>query len=459
MGPTTLLQDIRLPHIHILPPELVLDIFTICTDHEGLAPLKLRQVCRRWRDITDTSPLLWSTLALDNDMGMGSILTAREAEVWSRNAQPLKYDIHLNVTAHEYVLPMLSPLLPYVDRWRYFAFSDRPEEAIEVQQYDLHPDKLIHLFVNLYDYDDDSWEDEPRISFCEMEGTSEYALNITLAYLPSSYLLSRLRFVHITLIEGGPNGINTSSSDILQFLASSPELESFFLAGFPHDEPEPMRSPLVRLPNLITLHLKSTCFVRILLCNLDAPRLANLVLTQLNISYPLLPSSAGSEGESDDEAKDFSLSPSSDKATGMGLRKLLKRSSPPLRMLNMDFSDMRTKDFQYVFDRLPCLEDFVIVGSDMSDKVVNLLRPVSAPNTDAPLYVRLPHLRKLGLVNCLRMTGNAIVRAIRDRVTWTDLHTPSWTLVEVDVTNCSGVDTTHRSELQRFLGNRYNEGS
>lgn len=458
MGPTLLLHDISRSHIHTLPPELLFDIFAICTDHEGLAPLKLRQVCRRWRDTADTSPLLWSTLALDNDRG--SILTARDVELWSRNARPLKFDIHLNDTSHEYVLPILSPLLPYVDRWRYLAFCDRPEEAIEMEQYGLHPDQLTHLFVNLYNSDGDSWEygmDDPRISFCEIEGTSEYALNVTLAFLPGSYLLPRLRFAHIALIEGGQNSINASPMDILEFLVASPELESFFLSGFPHDEPDPTRCPLVRLPNLITLHLKNTCFVRILLSNLDASRLQNLILSHINVSYPLLTSGTASEGGSDDEANDFSESPSSDKATGMGLRKLLKRSSPPLRMLNMDFSDMRTKDFQYVFDRLSCLEDFVIVGSDMSDKVVNLLRPISFPDAEASLYIRLPRLRKLGLINCSRMTGGAIVRAIRDRVAWSDFHTPLWTLVEVDVASCSGVSPAHRLELQQFLGNRLRE--
>jgi hypothetical protein len=198
--------------------------------------------------------------------------------------------------------------------------------------------------------------------------------------------------------------------------------------------------------------------VRILLSNLDTPRLENLFLSHNNIHYPLLASGgAASDGGSDDEANDFSQSPSSDKATGIGLRKLLKRSSPPLRILNMDFSDMRTKDFQYVFDRLPCLEDFVIVGSDMSDKVVNLLRPVSCPDAETPSYVRLPRLRKLGLLNCLRMTGDTIVGAIQERVAWTDLHTPVWTLVEVDVASCSGFHRAHLSQLQQSLGNRLGE--
>jgi len=118
---------------------------------------------------------------------------------------------------------------------------------------------------------------------------------------------------------------------------------------------------------------------------------------------------------------------------------------------------MRTKDFRYVFDRLPCLEDFVIVGSDMSDKVVNLLRPVACPDAETPSYVRLPHLRRLGLLNCLRMTGDAIVQAIQDRVAWTDVHTPAWTLVDVDVASCSGVNQSHRSQLQQSLGNRFHE--
>src|ERR1700683_1780689 len=67
---------------------------------------------------------------------------------------------------------------------------------------------------------------------------------------------------------------------------------------------------------------------------------------------------------------------------GMGLRKLITRSNPPLEVLDMDLSDMRSKDFTWCFDRLSTLRRFRITGSDMSDRVIDLFKPVFLPRCD-----------------------------------------------------------------------------
>ena len=164
------------------------------------------------------------------------------------------------------------------------------------------------------------------------------------------------------------------------------------------------------------------------------------------------------EGDSEDEAHDYSQSPSSDRATGMGLRRLITRCNPPIKLLEMDFCDMRTKDFEYVFNRLPLLEDFHIVASDMSDKVINLLRPVcpapGSTSTSTSTCVRLPCLRYLKLVNCQRLTGEAILKALVERVVWTEAVCPENTLAEVTILGCQGFTTWDRHVLSLSLGRR-----
>ena len=160
-------------------------------------------------------------------------------------------------------------------------------------------------------------------------------------------------------------------------------------------------------------------------------------------------------GDSDDEAHDFSQSPSSDHHTGMGLRKLIQRSRPPLEVLDMDLSDMRTKDFRWVFDRLPHLKQFSIVGSDLSNKVVQLFRPESVPAPgDGRFRVRLPQLTTLKLFGCQQFSGDALVEALGARVIYTDAVTPNDTLVNVVVSGCHNFTTNHGIQLSWYLHQR-----
>lgn len=234
-------------------------------------------------------------------------------------------------------------------------------------------------------------------------------------------------------------------------------------------------------------------------------------------TYPYEPE----DGDSDDENQDFSQSPWSDHATGMGLRSLIRRSNPPLQVLAMDYADMRTKDFEWCFDRMDSLLEFRIVASDMSDKVIAMLAPYAEqpslpaspirpveeegealdnPDTDSsdgggsnfpsptsdgppahpfpdasstPLQVRMPRLTSLELWNCQRLTGDAIVHALRARTRYTDemvakaraavvghdatdggTATTFLKLEEVAVIGCNDFYPRHAVDLGITLGNR-----
>lgn len=198
---------------------------------------------------------------------------------------------------------------------------------------------------------------------------------------------------------------------------------------------------------------------RSILSHLHLPALRELRLRHLNMDDSLDGYHVEEYGDSDDEANDFSQSPSSDHHTGMGLRKLIQRSRPPLEILDMDLSDMRTKDFRWVFDRLPFLKQFSIVGSDMSDKVVQLFRPDPIPESvpgsgNGRCRLRLPQLTTLKLFGCQQFSGDALVEALTARVVYTDAATPNETLTNVVVSGCHNFTANHGIQLSWYLHGR-----
>jgi len=239
-----------------------------------------------------------------------------------------------------------------------------------------------------------------------------------------------------------------------------PVLQSFTFTGLPYeDESHTTSYPSVHLPHLHTLNLRNTCSVRAILSHLCVPQLRVLYLYHLNVDFHLSQSGAGvtlpEPGESADEANDFSQSPWSDLSIGMGLRSLITRCNPPIRVLEMDFSDMRTKDFKFVFDRLHTIQEFMIVASDMSDTVINLLRPYCRRTKHGEeLAVKLPRLSRFELFNCHRLSGQAILDSLATRVALTDQMTPNHTLTDVSVINCDGFTSLHGDTLSKVLGNR-----
>ncbi|EJD42698.1 hypothetical protein AURDEDRAFT_67191 [Auricularia subglabra TFB-10046 SS5] len=200
-----------------------------------------------------------------------------------------------------------------------------------------------------------------------------------------------------------------SATRILDFLALCPSLEVFEWHGVPVDIGRSGRS-VVSLPHLRRLDLKETCVARDLLSHIYAPSLQELRMFQLNVSFIGFDDGYHEVGDSEDEAADYSRSPYSDRLTGMGMRSLLRRCSPPLRILDFDFVDMRTKDFLWCFKHLPHLEEFRIVASDMSDTVI---RTLAKP--DARGNWPMPRLRHLTLAECNQISPVAVSSAIRKR--------------------------------------------
>ncbi|TFK74788.1 hypothetical protein BDN72DRAFT_631362 [Pluteus cervinus] len=450
--PPTSTMELASP-MQVLPSELLIEIFVFCTYNDAFFPLTLGSVCKLWRETVEFSPRIWQRISMADE---GSIIRSRFlARTWASKSKPLPFDVDINAECADMILPLLAPLLPSISRWRHFTLTGEREEERTLLVSEEPATPCTDLVINFADYDSDDDETEGRATFTRQYPTSDrYTMTVWVHEIPASTILMPLDFTNLTIFECVFTGQHTHPLAVIDFLSVCPQLEAFYFWGWTHEDASLTTAPpTVHLPNLKTMTLKSTCMTRSLLTSIHAPSLTQLYLAHLNVDFQL-PPYYSEDGDSEDEANDPSQSPSSDHATGMGLRTFLSRSRPALRVLEMDFSDMRTKDFRFVFSRLDVLEEFLIVASDMSDKVINLLKPYES--CDSPVRVRLPNLKKLALYNCQRLSGDAIVEAVSARAEYTDANASSklQTVSQVEVVDCEGFTSRHGQTLAKTLGNR-----
>jgi hypothetical protein len=278
-------------------------------------------------------------------------------------SHPLDFDVLLIVENSDNILPLLSPLLPSIARWRSLTLLGDHQNSIHLpltpEVLGPKPLEMLHILVSPPDDPDTAPTSEaiqdirsPFLCGDNPEdkmygGDNSFQTCIHLSRLLRSQFISPLSYTIVTLSELSVT-IWTPIHDVLDFLTALPKLESFYYRGVKVD-PGPTSStpkgplPVPYLPALHTLDIGTTCAIRPLLSNLDVPRLERLYLSDVNVSFPIHSADAShaDRGDSDDEARDFSLSPWSDHATGMGLRKLIGRCQPKLRVLEMCYSDMR----------------------------------------------------------------------------------------------------------------------
>lgn len=436
-----------------LPPELLLVIF-----EQVKLPLTLRAVCGTWRDIVDASPPLWQHVELDTRAAPIHALH-RRAKLFLERSQQVPIEVSIWADHVDYVLPILSPMLSSIPRWRTFATEGFRTEHLDMTQV---PEVTSALVIHIHDYDSEDLEDgEPGEDspFAVLHPTFDMAggMELWLTALPPSNQLVAMHFTRLTITESISNAAQTSISAITGVLYACPALRHFRFEGWIPDEGHSTftyvpPSTVVELTYLQSLCIKTTTMTRGILSSIIAPRLDHLILTYLNIARPVdVEPRLEEPGESDDEASDFSESPWTDRATGMGMRTFISHSLSPIRKLDMDYSDFRTKDFIWAFDRLEYLEEFRIVGSDMSDKVIGLFGPALGSR----MKLRLPKLSYLGLFACQRLTGDAVVAALVQRAVMTDSNSEYSKLRLVRISGCGGVTAEHNNLLSAALGSRF----
>ncbi|KAF9779628.1 hypothetical protein BJ322DRAFT_1214224 [Thelephora terrestris] len=489
-----------------LPAELLIDIFENCSWSAPLAPLTLSFVCNMWHDIVYTSPRVWQHISLQDVRNQRVVAVEkleRQASVWLANSSPMPFDVTVDFQFHsqELFLAIISILMGGLHRWKSCTFvrgkrkvtvdvsgivlapgaysdysdsdpgsedSENEERAersalrggkVVVDRLEVMVDEAVGLGQHFGDEDGSDMDDS---DYDELEGklptfrrlrTGSIALNYPVPNLPVPSQINPMGITVLTITEMGFNPPDPIR--LLHFLTAFPEIVTLTFDGHAL-EPECDEDdipPVVALPKLCNLTIGNTCSIRIILSHLAVPALTSLYLQHLNTDAVIPNQLTGEEGDSEDEAHDYSQSPSSDHATGMGLRMLQKRSNPPLRVLDMDYSDLRTKDFLYCFDHFSLLREFRIVASDMSDKVIEMLAP--HVGASGKREIRLPYLKELELYHCQRVTGSAMVNALRERVAFahrSPIH-PQMDLVRV--VGCAEVLPEHELALSAILGSGF----
>ncbi|KAJ8691532.1 hypothetical protein PTI98_011094 [Pleurotus ostreatus] len=457
--------------IQDLPSEVLIEIFTYLAHIDSLSPLTtVASVCQPWRSIVFNAPSVWRLIVLDSRARDISALQTH-ALYWMMKSEPLEFDVEVNVAERDDILLLLSPFLSQPQkRWRSFALTGPDTHGVYLLQ---NVGRTTKLAISVRG--DSGSIASAILGIPEEDGVkdsvnldiSQNTLGVAVDALPSP---SRIHPIYLTIIhicDALPE-VYTKPSALLAFLAACPNLQQFVFMGWTlrrdidedsdgqdgHQTFVEEKLPVVYLPHLQVLRLRSTCSTRTILSRIHTPTLSELYLTYLNVDFPLPPHvDEGDEGDSDDESGDFSRSPSSDRATGMGLRKLIKRSNPPLRVLDMDCSDMRTKDFRYIFDHLHKLEEFSIVASDLSDNVIRLLAPYYESSGRGTVKLRVPRLGVLRLFDCIRVSGDAILETLSRRAeVMVDYHCGEGTFREVSIMGCERFAQIHGQALRPRLG-------
>lgn len=430
--------------IRILPPELLAQIFEhYASVGATCSPVLLSHVSSFWRRTAITTPSLWHSISFSIPTATPQITAARVRAWLNRSGL---YPLHISLLLTEWIddddfyTPLLNYLRTHIPHWSRLSLT---AASITIARHAFlfftsfpHYDMLSRLDIRAgssfpFDPDDeiqimplDEAEDERGgITAVFAALTNTYAprfteLNLAASALPyaSWHSKNRLEFPHLRRLRiferGGQSGEITALS-VLHLLAKCPILEEFIFRGSDSFfEPQGVFSNVLDLSRLRVLHLAQTCHQRAILAHLFTPALEVLRLSWLNRTEVLIDESyIPDPTEASEEPTEWSQSSYTDILTGAGIRSLISRSTPPIRILDMDFADARSpKDFIWMFERLPTLESFRIVGSDMSNKVLDAL----AFTTKRGEWL-CPRLTSLDFLRCDVITGRGVVTLAKSR--------------------------------------------
>lgn len=447
--------------INDLPVELLICIFEDCLEED---PDSLENVClvnRRWNEIILTTPTLWQHLKLSDQPFEPHYLRAK-ARRWLSRSKHLPLDVEFDVHYRDSVLPLVSYVLPDASRWRHTTFGlsstiiqfvgkRRVSESVGMCIV-LHPKDNLMSDIGETAAENGSDRGERQQLAFNGKGRSIESITVTgVCSLPDPNILEPFTSITRLYINNIGEFKDIPMHQVVHFLHAFPNLQEMELGNLHVQNAEyrencPHIQPAL-LPRLLSLKLVATPSTRCLLSHIITPKLSTISLIHINSSlvwdFPL----PGDPGDSEDEARDFSRSPWTDHATGMGLRSLLSKSYVPIEHLNMDYADLRTKDFKWAFSTLRDLRFLRVVASDMSD---NAARALHVSKCHQPL----PKLTDLRLCKCHKLSGDAIVAMVESRMKGAEEGLVE-SLQRIELIECSGFTPLHHFRLLEKYGMLY----
>lgn len=494
--------------IGYLPVELLSIIFGLCAQDDPDSLCVLELVNKQWHEILSSEHAPWQNLRL-TDTVFDPVAVRNKTRLWFKRADTLPVHVNLDTRRRDSLLPMLSYLIPELHRWGeitflerrlHFRFTPRPMSTAGMPLADARLESMLVTIQPLRDVPTDLTtslnqihspslntytHDQRSRSVVNFQDTNAVYLKELLVLgvrsLPSPETVLPFSTVTTLTLVNQSTDIDFPTHQSIPFLSAFPALQSLRFSN--HNELAMVLDPDYRpdcssivpvvLPHLRFLVVMGICSSRCVLSHLATPNLSALHLIHINSSTEYDHPRMYEPGDSDDEANDFSRSPWTDHATGMGLRNLFRNGVPPLRELVMDYADLRTKDFKWLFERMPGLETFHIVASDLSDNVVRALIVSEAAQSshtgdldsdvcmdstveqqqqktrESPGKILLPRLSRLKLAKCQRMTGDTVVLMVRSRVR-AAVEGRVTMLKELGLMECSQVSESHSLELQEL---------
>lgn len=484
--------------IKVLPPELLAEIFERCAIEDHDLPVRLSHVSGLWRQTALTTPRLWHKIFVFLPLQSFSTTFLKAKSFLERSGA---YPLHISLVVHKWLglqeeLELLDLIREHSFHWlrlslvapsndatsEIFTFLTSSPRHEVLSRIDICTSLISREWEDFgihFDFEDLGQEEDSNArksmsviftKLCQSRTPNFKELNLFTSALPFTSWntsgrpeFSSLRTLRIYEHYTSLSGISPLS--LLYLLSRCPLLEHLTFKGSDDFDSEGLKTNVVRLEHLRHLNLAQTFHQRAILSHIYTPTLETLCLMWLNRpddvidqSYEIDPS------DNDDDLVEPSQSPYTDLLTGAGLRSLIRRSTPPIRKLDMDFADMRSpKDFLWLFEKLPTLEFFRIVGSDMSDNVLFALAGQGRRN-ETPFPC--PRLARLEFSRCDVISGKGIIalakargpngpnHRLSDNVA-SDFHSVSDVgvhLKEFVVDACAKVDCESIAVMQHIMG-------
>ncbi|KAH8118837.1 hypothetical protein DFH11DRAFT_1540937 [Phellopilus nigrolimitatus] len=382
------------------------------------APLNVSHVCRAWRDITISNPILWSKFRLYGDADSEPALHNQEDsidntfhprfeaaieawEVWlvRSGSSPLDIgiDVQWSLDDSERITKLLTMTLSHQKRWKHIniIFPDGGTFTM----YDMPLLESLSIGVNAVREDGLSEDFDVCLDLSRSSRLKDLRINQVLCLRRQPPALGNLR--HLTLCYGTYT-LKTLWDVFVQTVRFTPQLQVIRVLGLPvSDVPDATEVilPLVREATFFLTELENSHALSRALDQLIMPSLEELDI--------------------DAYSEDTNAGPSSICACAKSLLLRSKCSLTTLRLSLSSYGDPGTDDTIYVLDLMsatPALKHLSLTVDELDDAFLRALTIIPGPAGFQPQNILFPGLESIRFIACKhRMSSEAFCQMVASR--------------------------------------------
>ncbi|KAJ7776185.1 hypothetical protein B0H16DRAFT_1505935 [Mycena metata] len=393
--------------IRTLPPEILQETFAACmpTRHDAIMhssqmPLVLGRVCRIWRSLSLSTPMLWSSMHVvvpaADDVASALVRERCDAlQLWvDRSGHcPLSISMFVPYSFEQNLRPFVDVIIPYSHRWKSLKLLPATREDLPAM-WNLTPEDVPILEV--LEISDQQFESGPDRNWLPFFTIPPNLRRIALRCFNAETPLPSCPWNRITslCLESQRSFFQLDALQVVQLLAQCQNLETCRLI-FPIRNADAFPPPLVSLPQITLLYLEtlaitadilvhSTFNFGQLMATFIVPALRELTLTP--ISYHIY-------------NHDVTEPPAVSDIV-LAMDELLLRSSCDLRKLHIQFTTGDADTLLQSLYRLPNLTTLSLGYLPTLNNTLDLM-PVLVELTCTESFPGLcPNLTDLRLTHC-----------------------------------------------------------